>query len=218
LILIAHSFGIVAKPKDIFNLGIDNIGDLDLNYAREKNLKIKLVAHAYKTQNGNISCFVMPKFIDKHNKLFTVDDVFNGIMTKTSFADIQFFVGKGAGAYPTASAVLSDISALSYDYRYEYKKLNNNDTLNDKEDVLLKVFLRYDSANTFDFKKYFFLLEETYENTNDAYIVGVINLTNLNEIYTYSLKKASIILIETINETVEITEISNELNRLCEIA
>jgi len=218
LILIAHSFGIVAKPEDIFNLGIDNIGELELNYAREKNLKIKLVAQAYKTKNGNVSCFVLPKFIDKHNKLFTVDDVFNGIITKTSFADIQFFVGKGAGAYPTASAVLSDISALSYDYRYEYKKLNNNDKLNDKEDVLLRIFLKFDSENNLNFKKYFYSVEETYENINNAYIIGVISLNNLGEIYSKSLNKASIILIETISESIDTMELNNELNSIFEIA
>ncbi len=125
LILIAHAFGIIAKPSDIFNLGIDNIGDMELNYAREKDLKIKLVAQAYKTADGSVAGFVIPKFVSNDNQLFTVDDVFNGVITKTSFADKQFFVGKGAGAHPTASAVLSDISALSYDYRYENKLFQN---------------------------------------------------------------------------------------------
>ena len=41
LILIAHAFGIVAKPEEIFNIGIDRLGDLELKYAREKGLKIK---------------------------------------------------------------------------------------------------------------------------------------------------------------------------------
>lgn len=140
LILIAHAFGIVAKPIDIFNIGIDNIGELELNYAREKDMKIKLVVQAYKTPEGNVSCFVLPKFIDRDNKLYSVDDVFNGVITKTSFSDLQFFVGKGAGAYPTASAVLSDISALSYNYRYEYKKLNAFEAFSDDENTLLKVF------------------------------------------------------------------------------
>lgn len=121
IILILHAFGVKTKPDEILNLGIDRLGELELNYAREKSLKIKLIAQAYKTVHGDIVAFVIPTFVSKTEKLFTVDDVFNGIITKTAFADTQFFVGKGAGAYPTASAVLSDISALSYDYRYEYK-------------------------------------------------------------------------------------------------
>ena len=41
LILIAHAFGVVAKPHEIFNLGIDNLGELELAYAKEKKLKNK---------------------------------------------------------------------------------------------------------------------------------------------------------------------------------
>ena len=43
-----------------------------------------------------------------------------------AFSEHQFFMGKGAGGNPTGSAVLSDISALTYDYRYEYKKLSQH--------------------------------------------------------------------------------------------
>lgn len=50
LLLIAHAFGLVLNPDDIFNIGIDQLGELELNYAREKGLKIKLVAHAEKTK------------------------------------------------------------------------------------------------------------------------------------------------------------------------
>lgn len=81
----------ITQPFDIFNLGIDHLSDLELNYAREKELKIKLVAQAFKSSDGRISAFVLPKFIDKKDKLYTVDDVFNGVITKTSFADTQFF-------------------------------------------------------------------------------------------------------------------------------
>ena len=66
----------------------------------------------------------MPELVNENNELYAVDDVFNGIVTESSFADKNIFIGKGAGAFPTASAVLSDISALSYNYRYEYKKKN----------------------------------------------------------------------------------------------
>src|SRR5688572_10727169 len=86
LILLAHSFGYIASPKDIFNIGIDAIGGLELTYAREKGLKIKLVAQAFKGSDGKLSAFVIPKFVDSDDRLYNVDDVFNGIITKTSFA------------------------------------------------------------------------------------------------------------------------------------
>lgn len=148
IILLAHAFGIVVKPKSVFHLGIDKLGELEFNYAQEKGLKIKLIAQAYKDEKGEISAFVAPQFIRKEHKLFQVDDVFNGIVTQTVFSDTQFFSGKGAGAYPTASAVISDISALSYLYKYEYKKLNQNIgksqlLLKQEEGVILSIFMRY---------------------------------------------------------------------------
>jgi homoserine dehydrogenase len=198
LILLAHSFGYIAKPEDLFNIGIDQIGGLELNYAREKGLKIKLVAQAFKNNNGEISAFVLPKFIGSDDRLFNVDDVFNGVVTKTSFADEQFFVGKGAGAHPTASAVLSDISALSYDYQYEYKKIRQQETLSFSDEVNLKVLLRHEPENVEELKARFHSIDESYLNSETGYLTGVIALKNLKEIQSGSLKK-SFVLLEIAN-------------------
>lgn len=195
LILLAHSFGYIANPKDIFNIGIDNIGGLELKYAREKGLKIKLVAQAFKGANGNLSAFVIPKFVGNEDRLFTVDDVFNGIITKTSFADTHFFVGRGAGAHPTASAVLSDISALSYDYRYEYKKIYQQEDLVLSNQVTLKVFLRHKKEEAESLKEYFDTIEESYINNESGYITGNISLENLKTLQSQNKGERSFILL-----------------------
>ncbi len=216
LILIAHAFGIVTKPDDIFNMGIDNLGDLELNYAREKGLKIKLIAHAEKTSDGKIKAFVLPKFIDKNDKLFSVDDVFNAVKTKSFFSDVQFFSGKGAGAYPTASAVLSDISALSYDYRYEYKKLNQNEILEIDNKILLKIFLRHNFEYTSQFKRCFNSIHESYLNKESGYIIGVISLANLKTIAISGHSNISIVLFDiaknNIDETIKNRKQENAFN------
>lgn len=178
LILMAHAFGAVTKPDEIFNKGIDQLGDLELNYAREKGCKIKLVAHAHKTKNGKIEAYVLPKFITHDDNLFSVDDVFNGVKTKSCFSDSQFFVGKGAGAYPTASAVLSDISALSYDYKYEYKKLQQADSILEN-DFKVKVFLRHKKEQQTELQKHFTQINESFLNQDSGYIIGEINLEKL---------------------------------------
>jgi homoserine dehydrogenase len=201
LILIAHAFGVIAKPDEIFNLGINNLGALELNYAREKGFKIKLVAHAHKTADGKIISFVLPKFVDKSDKLFSVDDVFNGVKTKSCFSDTQFFVGKGAGAHPTASAVLSDISALSYSYAYEYKKLGGDDVLESAENIFLKVLLRHDVVKAGAFKNFFKGIEESYLNHKSGYIIGTISLENIRQLSLF--KNTSFVLFE-IAEDVEV--------------
>lgn len=195
LILLAHSFGYIAKPEDLLNIGINNIGGLELKYAREKGLKIKLVAQAFKNTDGNITAFVIPKFVDSNDRLFNVDDVFNGVITKTSFADEQFFVGKGAGAHPTASAVLSDISALSYDYQYEYKKIAQQEDYNLSDDVNLKVFLRHQIEDAVTLKKHFSAIDESYLNHESGYITGTISLENLRNIhFDESIDKSFVLL------------------------
>jgi homoserine dehydrogenase len=179
LILLAHSFGVLSKPEDIFNLGIDRLGDLELQYARDKGLKIKLVAQAFKHGVEEISAFVAPRFVKPGEKLFDVDDIYNGVITETAFAENQFFVGKGAGAYPTASAVLSDISALSYDYRYEYKKLQQKAAVVLNENYCVKILLRHASGAGDALKTYFVRVEESYLNESSGYIIGNISLSSL---------------------------------------
>lgn len=199
LILLAHSFGYIAKPDDLLNIGINNIGGLELKYAREKGLKIKLVAQAFKNLDGNISAFVIPKFVEAEDRLFNVDDVFNGVITKTSFADEQFFVGKGAGAHPTASAVLSDISALSYDYQYEYKKIAQQEDLSLSDAVNLKVFLRHQVEDAVTLKKHFSNIDESYLNHESGYITGTISLENLRTIHFDESFDKSFVLLNVEN-------------------
>jgi len=206
LILLAHSFGYIAKPDDLLNIGINNIGGLELKYAREKGLKIKLVAQAFKNPNGSISAFVIPKFVDAEDRLFNVDDVFNGVITKTSFADEQFFVGKGAGAHPTASAVLSDISALSYDYQYEYKKIAQQENLSLSNDVNLKVFLRHSVKDALVLKEKFLNIDESYLNQESGYITGIISLENLRNIHFDESFEKSFVLLEVVKEVPAVTE------------
>ena len=181
LILIAHAFGLVLQPDEIYNQGIDKLGELELNYAREKGFKIKLIAHAHKTNDGKIESYVLPKFISTDDKLFSVDDVFNGVKTKSCFSDSQFFEGKGAGAHPTASAVLSDISALSYDYKYEYKKLNQS-AVELKNDFSVKVFLRHKKEEQQFLQSKFSSIDESFLNHNSGYIIGNITLENLKQL------------------------------------
>lgn len=198
LILLAHSFGHIAKPDDLLNIGIDGLGGLELKYASEKGWKIKLVAQAFKHSDGNVGAFVLPKFVSPEDRLYNVDDVFNGVVTKTSFADEQFFVGRGAGAHPTASAVLSDISALTYDYKYEYKKISRGEEIALAEELDLNVFLRHEKSDAETLKPYFKKISESYLNGEAGYITGTISFENLKKIQKDETLKKSFVLLDVI--------------------
>ncbi|MBL7877749.1 MAG: homoserine dehydrogenase, partial [Cyclobacteriaceae bacterium] len=127
-IAIAHTFGIFVKPENMINLGIQKISEVDLKYARQNNLTIKLIARAFKIED-QVFAFVAPQFIPGDHMLAGVRNEYNAVLVEGAFAEKQVFIGKGAGSYPTGSAVLSDISALTFDYRYEYKKYTQGESL-----------------------------------------------------------------------------------------
>lgn len=198
-ILLAHSFGIKTVPEDVFNVGIQNLGDLELKYAKEKNLQIKLLAYAQKRNDNEVAALVIPKFVKSTDTFSTVSDVFNGVKVQTAFADKQFFYGRGAGSLPTASAVLSDISALAYDYRYEYKKISNSENLKLTEDFILKVLFRHRSKDADKFQSYFINIDEYYGNKEQGYFVGDISFKNLKEIFSQNSEEVSFVLIDVLS-------------------
>ncbi len=88
--------------------------------------------------------------------------------------------GRGAGARPTSSAVLSDITACLYDYKYEYKKLRHSSTLPQfSDDIAFRIYVRY--SDPVDLGLLHF--EEVYENYSSKgynYIVGRVTLKSLH--------------------------------------
>jgi homoserine dehydrogenase len=175
-ILIAHAFGVVVAPDEIINLGIRHIKEKDLTYAKEKGYKIKLISQARKIDN-TIEAYVIPQFIAKDSYAFDINFEFNGVLIEAAFSDKQVFKGKGAGAFPTGSAVLSDISSLQFLYDYEYKK-RHQDGLQLATDFLIKIFVS--SANEKSLNDITLsTVEESYTSKNYAYKVGLINKSQL---------------------------------------
>lgn len=206
LILIAHAFGTILQPKDIFTVGIEQLGSLEIQYAIEKGYKIKLIAHAHVTNSGKLCGWVMPQFIPANEKLYHVDDVFNGVATSTYFSDAQFFVGKGAGAYPTASAVISDLSALSYGYKYEYKKIQANPSLPLDDTLYVKILLRYPVLYREYYRQFFRQIEEMYQKEELGYMVGIIRWRELTELYRQASEQLSVVLFEQVDVLPEETK------------
>lgn len=178
VIIAAHSFGIFINPDDVLNIGIQNLTDFDFQYAREKGYKIKLVATAKKIDEKNITVFVIPQFIKPSGHLYNVENEYNAVIVEAAFSDTQFFLGKGAGGHPTGMAVLSDISALRYNYRYEYKRHLQHQELAYSTNIDLEIYLRYSNENLLN-KLGFKSITERFSGVNDNYVIGVISLTNL---------------------------------------
>jgi len=178
-IVAAHAFGIFARPEQVFTYGIPTLGVNDIRLAREKGFRIKLLANARKL-GQKVVLFVMPAFVRPDNALYKVENEYNGVLVTGAFSDRQFLQGKGAGSHPTGSAVLSDVSAISYYYRYEYKKHQQNGSHELTNEVLLSVYLRYtDEAQIADFG-FEEIFERHYEPREQFfYVAGRIRLSRL---------------------------------------
>jgi homoserine dehydrogenase len=178
IIAAAHAYGVIIKPEDVLNIGIQNLAPSDLQYAREKNLKIKLVPIAKELDDKHVTLFVLPKFVNETEFLYNVEYEYNGVTVQAAFADQQFFFGKGAGGHPTGSAVLSDIAALRYDYAYEYKKAKSVNELKFTNDVEINIYLRYDDEYLVEALG-FEHIQERYYSGSYKFVIGKINLQKL---------------------------------------
>jgi homoserine dehydrogenase len=177
VILLNHTFGLFVKPDDIFNFGIQNLSVADSTYAKEKGYKIKLLAHTYRT-DGKIVAYVLPKFIKPHDWFYEVRNEFNAVQLGAAFSDKQFFLGKGAGGHPTGSAVLSDISALSYNYRYEYKKIKQNGAIPFSNDHDLNLYIRFTDETLLD-ELGVHDISERFTSNQTKYVIGKVKLSKL---------------------------------------
>ena len=181
IIITIHAFGLYVAPEKIFTYGISNMNDDDIRFATEKERRFKLVAHVEKLSDNRLIMSVMPQLISRNKYIYSVEDEFNGVVIKGLFYDKQFMFGRGAGGYPTGSAVLSDITACLYNYKYEYKKRNDSQLPTYTTDHSFRVYYRYTTAEDLALLK-FDNISENYISDNYKYVVGNISLTELHKV------------------------------------
>ncbi len=194
-IITGHAYGLFLNPEEVFHYGIRSISEFDIQYAKEKGLKIKLVPYVGKTSENTITSFVLPRFISPDKYLYNVDNEYNGVITEAAFADKQFFSGKGAGGHATGSAVLSDISANSYGYKYEYKKYQQGTVTNYSREHKLEIYLRYKhekERELFGFDE----VSEYFSGKFYKYAIGIVSLARLYELRN-RLKGLEVFIVNT---------------------
>jgi homoserine dehydrogenase len=214
-ILLAHAYGIVEHPDNLVFTGIQNIQLSDAAVAKEKNYDIKLVAQAQKLVSGKVAAYVIPQFVRHDDQLSFVKNEYNGVVIESGFADKQFFYGKGAGSFPTASAVLSDISALRYNYRYEYKKRYYHTPGELTHDFYVKAYVSFNSLKDI-VKEDFEWIEEWHGGLERSYLVGVIHFEKLATQQWWKAPGVSLILAP--DPVIESIELRNIKKRSLELA
>ncbi|MFB3136639.1 MAG: homoserine dehydrogenase [Nitrospirales bacterium] len=111
-ILVNLAYGTPVNFKEVYTEGITTLTPLDINYALEFGMTVKLLGIA-KFRDGEVEARVHPTMISQTSTLARVDGVYNAIhLVGDVVGDIVLY-GQGAGSLPTASAVVSDVIAIA---------------------------------------------------------------------------------------------------------
>ena len=98
--------------------GIDKITIEDIKFAKQLGYRIKLISECSVIE-GKIYASTKPKLISKENPIANTEGPLNAITVETDQLKSLYLEGEGAGGFPTASSVLSDIYEISYSSNYK---------------------------------------------------------------------------------------------------
>ncbi len=107
-LLASLAFGSWVPYEAIYTEGITGLSQADIAYARELGYRVKLLALA-KLADGRLDVRVHPAFVAADSWLANVNGVYNAISIRGDVVGRNMLIGRGAGAFPTGSAVVGDI-------------------------------------------------------------------------------------------------------------
>jgi homoserine dehydrogenase len=121
-ILCGLAFHVEVRPEEVLQAGITALTARDIRYADTLGYAIKLLAEA-RLADGELLAAVQPTLIAKDEPLAKVDGVLNAVQVEGDLVGRVVLEGPGAGAAPTASAVLADVLDVARDIVAERRPL-----------------------------------------------------------------------------------------------
>ena len=112
-ILMALGMNHYVHPSEITTIGITGVTKEAIEEAKANDCVIKLIGSIKKDEDGNIEYGVAPRQIPNNHPLAAVSNEFNAIYVTGNAVDELMFYGKGAGAFPTGSAVIGDVMEIA---------------------------------------------------------------------------------------------------------
>jgi homoserine dehydrogenase len=177
IILTKHAFGIALKTDEVFNYGIKSLTADDIEYAKSQNLRIRLVPSVF-CHGNKVSAFVLPTFVASDSPLFSVENEFNSVVIESEYAGVQVYTGRGAGAFPTAFSIFSDLRSIIAGERYQYTKSTKQFESLSPSDVLIEVYVRFRNPEV-KRKLDFSFIREGFLKDDFSYIIGETTLEKL---------------------------------------
>ncbi len=150
-ILASLAFQSQIRPEDIFREGISQLESRDFRYAQELGFAIKLLAIA-KQSDSSIEVRVHPAFVPEDDFLAKVDGVYNAVLVEGDLVGRVTFLGKGAGALPTSSAVIADVVQAARDIVFGVGcrtvwKLESGKAVKPMSEIITRYYIRMNIAD-----------------------------------------------------------------------
>lgn len=108
-IIATIAFGVKVVAGDVYHEGISGITPADIDFAARLGYSVKLLAIAERFDDGSVAVRVHPAMVPVAHPLAAVRDSFNAVFIEGEAVGDLMFYGRGAGGFPTASAVLGDV-------------------------------------------------------------------------------------------------------------
>ena len=150
-ILARLAFGASASPDMIHREGISNIGAKDLRYARALGFTVKLLAIARAGSDG-VRCRVHPALVPADVPMANVNGALNAVELNGDLLGPLWLQGRGAGAGPTASAVMGDVLRIAKGMLSNGSKASertNAPNVADMDDLQVRYYVRLTCLDRF---------------------------------------------------------------------
>lgn len=108
-IIATIAFGAKVVAGDVYHEGISSLTQTDIDFAARLGYVIKLLAIAERFEDNSVAVRVHPAMVPAEHPLASVRDSFNAVFVQGGAVGDLMFYGRGAGGFPTASAVLGDV-------------------------------------------------------------------------------------------------------------
>jgi homoserine dehydrogenase len=170
-IMIYHAFGVFVQPNEIPLQGINYLDKNVVEFAQQHQLKIKLIGEAQRIDEV-IKAKVEPQLIDRNHDFYNVENEYNGVLVDAEYTGEQFVKGKGAGSYPTALAVLSNLKDVKYDLSISNLSIEREQTYSNEPSAEIYFVAGFDNNQDFQNVKIleqeagFFIAESSFNQLN----------------------------------------------------
>lgn len=193
ILLTKQAYGVVFKPNEVLHYGIDTLTSEDIRFARNQGLRIKLIQQTV-LFNGGVATWVLPQFVTQEQDFYHTSNEINAIEIEAEFSGKHWIQGRGAGAFPTAFALLQDLQHVNTVGTYQH--LQNQRALQkcNPNDLKLEVYVRYTHP---EIKKLLDLenVREALIDDDYTYLIGEISLAKLLLLKPQLLRDRSSIIL-----------------------